>query len=888
MAVPLIITYTFNISITDDLLPTFNDEYANNYSYSDTVNDDGSITRHITSNNTSIKPTSMRFDIDSDALIYVDYINGGDLTNFTTGENMFANCKNLASFNYNSLASLDTSKMTSMSGMFYNCYNLTSLDLSNFNTSNVTNMNNMFSDCGNLTTLDVSSFDTSKVTDMSYMFFYCTKLPKIEGLNSFDTGNVTTMQRMFNACSVLTSLDLSSFDTSKVTDMSYMFYHCNNLTSVDLSSFDTSEVKNMSYMFYECDSLTTIEGIDDWITDNVNDISYIFLGCENLLSLDLSKWNTTNITDMRSIFNNCNKLTSVGDLSDWNTSNVTDMGHMFYYCENITSLDVNSFNTINVTDMFEMFTGCKKLTSIDVSNWDTRNVTNMGSMFSNCEKLTTVNISGLNLTKIHTITYFFENCYELTTITGLETLDVSNITSFYRFFRNCRKLTSVEGIRNWNVSKCQFFYGMFDKCYVLKEIPVDNWNAQNCESMGYFACECRALEKINLRGFNLAKLPGDYPLSNSFFGCYSLKRLDIGGRDMTLLLDVNTLRPSYETQLPLAIEYIDMSGQKGDETNAPVSFEFIDYEEYGGSPNLKEIVMLNSNAYTANKLISSFKVVRTNGATLYLSPNEKDSVDISTANSKGWNVKFVDVKLGSNHVPLNLGNNTIEKMFFNDTIVYEINRPTWYNVEFEYCDGVAISNRNPVPKGGTYITQLSWISGRTLMAYFYGSMGYTELNELGCISNLTSTGCTLTVNNVQGDLHFERLQSAKETVITYSFSKYETRKNRYGYNEYYIICDSPSISGTTSISSLYDVHIEVIYTGTKSHSSCNAILYNSSDTRIDSCGISNLNTTRSRVARSMGTDISLSELLSITKAEFKLDNDEPSAKVQIKLHLYYR
>ena len=779
MAVPLIITYTFDTSIAVDLVPTFNDEYTYNYSYSDSDNGDGTITRRITSNNTSIKPTSMKFDRNSNALIYVDYINGGDLTNFTTGENMFANCSNLVSFNYNSLASLDTSKMTNMNRMFLGCNSLTSLDLSNFNTS-----------------------------------------------------NVTSMEYMFYRCNSLTSLNLSSFNTSKVTNMGSMFSSCSNLTSLNVSSFNTSKVTNMNNMFYD------------------------------------------------------NMLTTL-NLSNFNTSNVTNMYNMFYSCKNLTTLNISSFNTSNVTNMRYMFADCKKLTTLNLSHFNTSKVTDMGSMFQYCEKLTTVNISGFDVRKLYDISYFFENCYELTTITGLETLDVSNITSFYRFFRNCRKLTSVEGIRNWNVSKCTSFYGMFDKCYVLKEIPVDNWNAQNCENMGYFACECRALEKINLRRFNLAKLSGSYPLSNSFFGCYSLKKLDIGGRDMTLLLDNSTLRPSYETQLPLAIEYIDMSGQKGDANN-PVSFEFIDYADYGGSPNLKEIVMLNSNAYTANKLISSFKTTRTNGATLYLSPNEKDSVDISTANSKGWNVKFVDVKLGSNHVPLNLGNNTIEKVYIGNGLVYEINRLTYYNVEFEYCDGVTVSNLNPVIKGGTYTTQLSWESGRTLMAYFYGSMGYDDVYELGCISNLTSTGCTLTVNNVQGDLHFENLKSAKETVITYSFSKYETRKNKYGYNEYYIICDSPSISGTTSISSLYDAQIEVIYTGTKSHSSCYARLYNSSGTEIDYGYISSISATETRVARSLGTSTSLSEFLSVTKAEFKLSNDDPSAKVQIKLHLYYR
>ena len=126
--------------------------------------------------------------------------------------------------------------VTNMCGMFSSCYNLTSLDLSDFNTSSITNMRSMFESCSNLVSLDVYNVNTSNVTNMRFMFFKCGELA---------------------------SVNLSSFNTSKVTDMSCMFYGCTNLTTIDLSNFDTSNVKDMSYMFSDCISLTTIKGVID-------------------------------------------------------------------------------------------------------------------------------------------------------------------------------------------------------------------------------------------------------------------------------------------------------------------------------------------------------------------------------------------------------------------------------------------------------------------------------------------------------------------------------------------------------------------------------------------------------------------------------------------------
>ena len=272
----------------------------------------------------------------------------------------FYYCYNLTSIE--GLKYLDTSKMTSMSGMFAACENLISVDLAGFNTENVMDMSSMFSSCSRLTSLDLSSFNTANVSDMS---------------------------DMFSGCSSLTSVDLSGFNTTNVTDMSRMFKECKSLTSLDMSSFNTANVTNMRYMFELCLSLTSLN-LGSFNTANVTDMGNMFSGCQSLLSLDVSSFNTANVTNMQSMFRYCNGLTSL-DMSSFNTENVTNMEYMFQYCKGLISLDMSSFVTASGLKTRDMFRSCTNLETIYASEcWNKNNIdtkTYGDNMFWECKKL---------------------------------------------------------------------------------------------------------------------------------------------------------------------------------------------------------------------------------------------------------------------------------------------------------------------------------------------------------------------------------------------------------------------------------------------------------------------------------------------------------------------
>lgn len=207
------------------------------------------------------------------------------------------------------LSGFDTSRATSMYGMFFDCKSLTSLDLSNFDTHNVQDMSGVFYNCQNLTKLDLSNFDTSNVTNMIAMFCQCEKLTELD-LSNFNTSKLAIARNMFSKCYSLTNLDLSNFDTRNVTDMEAMFSRCFRLKNVNLSSFDTSNVEDMSAMFSNCSSLESID-LSSFNTKCVGTYNDMFYMCANLESLDLSNFDFSLGRCAQDMFEGCSSLKEI-------------------------------------------------------------------------------------------------------------------------------------------------------------------------------------------------------------------------------------------------------------------------------------------------------------------------------------------------------------------------------------------------------------------------------------------------------------------------------------------------------------------------------------------------------------------------------------------------
>lgn len=321
-----------------------------------------------------------------DGVNYLKYVRGINMAW------MFNNCANLTTLD---VSNWDTSKVTSMEGMFSGCGSLSgTLNLSNWDTSNVTNTSSMFRDTGNVT-INAPNLNLSKNTTMWYMFMGS----DIENLNApnWNIKNVTDMDSLFYVATYIKSIDASNWDTSNVTNMSRVFAYCNSITSLKISNWNTSRVTNLYQAFNHCISLETVD-IVNWDVSNVTSMYYMFNNCTSLTSLDLSKWNTSKVTNMGNIFESNPALIAL-DLSNWDTSGVIDnqMQYMFS-CKNLQYLILGSTTfkfIMHRSDCGSLNKTCKILVPNSLLN-TFKTATNWSSRASQFDAIENYNITRSN------------------------------------------------------------------------------------------------------------------------------------------------------------------------------------------------------------------------------------------------------------------------------------------------------------------------------------------------------------------------------------------------------------------------------------------------------------------------------------------------------------
>lgn len=587
-------------------------------------------------------------------LLTVDYLK---ITNkVTSAKKMFSKCYNLKNINTNGW---DTSNITDMQYMFFSCWVLTTLDVNDFDVSNVINMEGMFDDCYSLISLDLSKWNTSKVENMGWMFYECYDLTSLN-ISNFDTSNVTDMCNMLYYCYSLTTLDLSNFDTSKVENTEWMFGDCSSLTTLNLSNWNINNVTSSDDMFDSCMNLkevlmnnsdyNSVNTVISWLPtkSQINPSTLIIARVDDISKVDIETaeskfWSvktsmliakyTANASGVVPTFNegyqytvnetNSNGIYTVELYSDTDftscnfygkanlltveylrvTKNVTNMYKMFYDCIRLTSIDLSKWDTSKVTNTAYMFYQCYNLASlVGIENWNTSNVTIMESMFESCESLASLNLNNWDVSKVTNMSYMFYFC------SGLEHLyvsnwDVSNVTDMSYMFYCCDHLSELDFSR-WDVSNVINMELLFCNCCSFSQNTVDglrNWDVSN---VGYMSAMIDCLCMNDVTTIDLS----DWDVSNVI--------------DMSYMLEYNT-----------ELKYLNL--------NNWILNEKVDTTElFLKSNNLERVSIMNSNAFTINKIIAELPT-RTNnsiGTLIITGVDNISKVNIEIAKSKYWNV----------------------------------------------------------------------------------------------------------------------------------------------------------------------------------------------------------------------------------------------------------
>jgi hypothetical protein len=207
----------------------------------------------------------------------------------------------------------------------------------------------------------ISEWDTSKVTSMKGLFKE--QLIFNVPIGEWDTSNVTTMKSMFRGA-IFFNQPLQ-FDTSNVEDMSHMFNGANSFNQP--LTFNTRKVTDMSYMFHNPEDDDTKETEFNqplkWDTSNVINMSFMFAGATSFNKP--LKWDTSNVVNMSFMFAGAVSFNRPLDFTD--TSKVIDMSHMFAGARSFNR-PIDAWDVRNVREMGGMF---ERATAFDqsLSRW---------------------------------------------------------------------------------------------------------------------------------------------------------------------------------------------------------------------------------------------------------------------------------------------------------------------------------------------------------------------------------------------------------------------------------------------------------------------------------------------------------------------------------------
>ncbi|MBO4822882.1 MAG: BspA family leucine-rich repeat surface protein [Prevotella sp.] len=517
-------------------------------------------------------------------IYYVVFESSFSVARPVTMWNWFAGCKNLKTVT--GLENLNTSKVTSMYGLFSECSSLESIDLSSLDVSNVTNMAYMFSGCFQLKNVNVAGWNTSKVENMAYMFAntrYNNWGITTLDLSSFDTSNVTNMTYMFyNLRGVKTVYVGENWNTDNVGSSSQMFYNCTQIVGQDGTTYDANYVDktrahynaegyltlrdtNMPYALwcgeagtlyftygsetYAKGGIFTPTGSDTPLTITELWCDREVIDCINYGNYRSPKWVSVIINnddgyalnhivfepsfvDVRPVALRRwfamnvseHKILDINGLEYLNTEEVTDMCGLFEFCTYLPNIDVSHFNTSKVTNMSGMFSGCVLLTSLDVSNFDTSNVTDMSGMFANCKNLTSLDYTGFNTANVTTMVSMFSSCEKLTSI-DVSSFNTAKVKDFNRMFEHCKSLESID-LTGINTANALSFNSMFSECSKLTNLDVSGFDTANATDFSFMFYNCKLLQTIDVSGFDTGNA---FNLADMFLNCNNVTNLDVSG-----------------------------------------------------------------------------------------------------------------------------------------------------------------------------------------------------------------------------------------------------------------------------------------------------------------------------------------------------------------------
>lgn len=391
-------------------------------------------------------------------------------------------------------------------------------------------INDMFNGYTSVTTITgLDKFDMSGVVSMWNMFESCRALQSVSGLEAWDISQVKTMSGMFDGCQSLTSLNLSGWNTEQVTTMESMFSGCKKLASLTLSNnFKVPSGKDgENYQHQGMFNGTgqnagggkcVVYGVTDSEIINAIKLEGEILGGNTVVSGwndsrmkfgDVAAWTnrmTLGQTTATSITIET-EATFSGYSEDATHQKLNDAGTLWAVLDGTalkiqTSADkILGHNTFrdqwnNPTGLFQYYLKVTSITGLD--KLDMSEVTDMNSMFNECYAISELDLSSFNTSKVTDMGGMFSLCQALTTL-NLSSFDTSKVTDMMYMFYDCSALTTLV-LSKFDTSNVTDMTSMFRGCSALTSLDLSSFNTSNVTSMVHMFYDCSSLNELTLNG----------------------------------------------------------------------------------------------------------------------------------------------------------------------------------------------------------------------------------------------------------------------------------------------------------------------------------------------------------------------------------------------------
>ncbi len=303
---------------------------------------------------------------------------------------------------------------------------------------------NLFAGCESLKNITLPA---SITTLNKGVFNGCTSLESV----SFPAGMTKIPDEILKGCAGLKNVALAEGITEIGADA---FNGCTGITSFTLPSTLTKIGKSA---FSGCTGLTGIV-IPEGVTSLGNNV---FDGCTGITELTIPKSVTTLPANLARGCKNLVKINILSDIKALPSGAFQGTGlQTFKLPETLTQVPDYLFN------------GCEKLESVEIP----AGVTSIGSSaFAGCTLLKTVNVPD-KCTKIGSGAF---------TNSGIETIDINNVTSISTSFKNCKSLKSIGLGKITKISTYEF-----QGCSALTTVTIpatvtkiQNWAFTECANL---------------------------------------------------------------------------------------------------------------------------------------------------------------------------------------------------------------------------------------------------------------------------------------------------------------------------------------------------------------------------------------------------------------------